>query len=175
MFCLLKQFQTLAVGIVGFTGVILTLAMNARLSRMQHARQVQHDAQVLRAALIAELEVIREAFRDRVEIIDETLNAAKPRQSMLVPLDSLTDVYTNLVGKIGLLSERESRAVVRAYVLVRQLPERVKLLSHQYGDDEEKERGWARVDGRLFDALKTMHENYLKDVDAALVELQRLA
>jgi hypothetical protein len=143
--------------------------MNAWLSRRQHVREIHHEARVLRAALKAELEVIREAFNDRIEII----NNAGTSRSMLVPLDTMTDVYASLINRIGFLSERETRAVVRAYVLVRQMPERIKVLSRQHGTQEEREVGWANVDGQLFGALKKLHENYLTDIEAALVEVDR--
>ena len=100
----LQQWQTLIVGIVGFAGVMLTIAMNAWLSRRQHVREIHHEARVLRAALKAELEVIREAFNDRIEII----NNAGTSRSMLVPLETMTDVYASLIDRIGFLSERET-------------------------------------------------------------------
>lgn len=58
-------------------------------------------------------------------------------------------------------------------MLVRQMPERLKILMRQHATGEEVESGWALIDGRLFGALKKMHENYLTDVDAALVEIGR--
>jgi hypothetical protein len=166
---MVKEFQSLIVGVIGFTGVIATLLTNALLARRQHAGQVRHESDVLRAALIAELQLIREAFMDRIAAI----NGAENRAGMLVPLDSLSDVYESLIDRIGLLSEPETRAVVRAYVLVRQLPGRIKLLNREHATDVERELGWAYVEGPLFGALKILHENYLRDIDAALVELGR--
>jgi hypothetical protein len=66
MLCLVKQFQTLIVGGLGFLGVMATLAMNAYLARRQHTRQIRHEANALRIALRAELEMLREAFQDRI-------------------------------------------------------------------------------------------------------------
>jgi hypothetical protein len=167
----LRQYQTLLVGGLGFTGVVATLAMNAWLTRRQHDRQVQHEARVLRTALRAELEVIREAFRDRIQTIDSTKPGAG--KSMLVPLETMSDVYASLIDRVGLLSETETRAVVRAYVLVRQMPERLKMLMRKQGTEEEVESGWALIGSELFVALRKMHENYLTDVDAALEEIAR--
>lgn len=93
----LRLYQTLIVGSLGFAGVIATLAMNAWLARRQHERQVRHEANVLRTALRAELEIIRDAFRSRIETID----SAKPgEKSLLVPLDSLSDVYGSLMDRV---------------------------------------------------------------------------
>jgi len=111
MWNFIRQYQALVVGGVGFGGVILTLITNARLSRLQHLRQIQHEAPVLRAALKAELDLIRNAFQDRIDSISDA--ECGPGQTMLIPLNSMSDVYTSMIGRIGLLSPAETRAVYR--------------------------------------------------------------
>ncbi len=95
--CFLTQYQTLIVGLLGFTGVILTLLTNARLNRKQHARQIEHERTALKAALSTELSIIRDTFRDRLEMIGEPTGS----QGMWVPLDTMTDVYGRVLDKIG--------------------------------------------------------------------------
>ena len=68
---LIKEYQTLVVGALGFTGVILTLIMNARLNREQHTRQIEHERTGLKAALSTELSIISDTFRDRIEMIGD--------------------------------------------------------------------------------------------------------
>jgi hypothetical protein len=80
---LLREYQTLIVGALGFTGVIITLLANAALTRRQHARQVDHERSALKAALGAELSIIRDAYMDRIKTISE----APATQGMLMPLD----------------------------------------------------------------------------------------
>ena len=166
----IRQFQTLVVGIVGFVGVVITLMVNAVLARRQQDRAIRHQTNTLRVALRAELEIIREAFLDRIEAIKEAETNTRTR-SMLIPLDTMTDVYTQLIDQIGLLSRKETAAVVRAYILIRQMPQRIELLSKQHATEVEKARGFAEVDGDLFAAVKTMHENYLADIDGAITAL----
>jgi hypothetical protein len=160
------QFQTLIVGGLGFLGVMVTLFTNAALARRQHTRQIRHEANALRIALRAELEMLREAFRDRIATIAE----AQPDRShgVLIPLGTMTDVYERSIDRIGLLSIGQINAVLRAYILVRQMPERLELLARKHATEEERARGFAHASGDYFEAVWHMHENYLNHIDLAL-------
>ena len=166
----LDRFQTLVVGALGFIGVIATIATSAWLTRRQYSRQIKHEGDMLRVALRAELEIIRDAFVDRINTIAD---AEEHHISVLVPLDTMTDTYSRLLEKIGLLSQDEVRAAMKAYLLVRQMPERLKLLRSEHGTVLEKEKGYALIDGDLFSAVQEMHENFLKDIETALSALSR--
>ena len=72
-----------------------------------------------------------------------------------------------LLDRIGLLAESEVAAVMRAYLLIRQMPERLELIRELGTKDERYER-FVRVGGKLFATAKQMHENYLEDIDAAI-------
>ncbi len=50
LYQVVKEFQTIIVGVLGFSGVIFTLQMTSRLSREQHERSVKHDREVLNCA-----------------------------------------------------------------------------------------------------------------------------
>jgi hypothetical protein len=159
-----SKFQTLIVGGLGFIGVIATLAMNAWLGRRQHARQVQHERAVLRTALTAELEILAEAYRDRVEMV----HSANPGRDMLAPLDAMTDVYGRLVDRIGLLSKQETGLVMRAYILVRQMPQRLNLLAQRFATEEEKALGFPKIDSEYFTVVRMTHESFLTEIQSAL-------
>jgi hypothetical protein len=91
--CLLREYQTLIVGAVGFAGVIATLFTNAWLSRKEHTRQVDHERTALKAALSAELSIIRDAYRDRIEMIGnppETPWAAQSGPNAPSPSDTIS-------------------------------------------------------------------------------------
>jgi hypothetical protein len=64
----LEEYQTPTVGALGFAGVILALLTNARLNRKQHTRQVEHERTTLKAALSAELSIIRDSYDDRIKM-----------------------------------------------------------------------------------------------------------
>ena len=73
MIDLLDRFQTLVVGALGFIGIIVTIATSAWLTRRQYSRQIKHEGDMLRVALRAELEIIRDAFVDRINTIADCL------------------------------------------------------------------------------------------------------
>jgi hypothetical protein len=161
---ILQQYQTLIVGVAGFTGVIITLAVNAWLARAQHRRQVRHERAVLRVALRAELEAVAESYRDRIGMFDNPGVVG----GALYPLDTMSQVYRSMIGRIGLLSAREVKAVLRAYLLIEQLPDRVKMLA---SDDRRVEPGFVFIAAGALHVLREMHQNYLIDVEAALATM----
>ncbi len=127
-FDLLRQFQTLVVGIVGFRGVIITLLVNARLSRLQHVRQVEHERTVVRTAPKAELQAVAQSYRGRIERLEDT--HSHQRGGALLSLDSMTDVYESMIGHLGLLSESQVQAVLNAYLLVERVHSDNPVCSH---------------------------------------------
>ncbi len=164
MYSVIKDFQSLLVGVVGFVGVIATLLVNSGLARRQHTRQVEHDATVLRLALRAELETIRDVLRDWLE----TFDAPDGGKGFFTPLDSVTDVYERTLGQLGLLKEHEIRAVMYAYLPIRQLPEVLKLLEQSHLSSTERARGGASKEGSYGQNLKRLHESALEGVEKAL-------
>ena len=83
----------------------------------------------------------------------------------------MTDTYGRLLEKIGLLSQDEVKAAMNAYILIKQLPERLRLLQRVHGTVDEREKPFARIDSELFNAISQMHRNYLEDIEAALLLL----
>lgn len=160
----MSDYQTVIVGGLGFTGVIATLATNAWLARRQHDRQVRHEARVLRTALRAELEAVAESYRDRIA----TLDSPGKHTGMHVPLATMTDVYKSMIGKLGLLTREETRVVLRAYLLILQLPETLRFLAD---DLAVPKPGFVYVSAKEFAHLRKLHEKHLGDVDAAVTAL----
>lgn len=161
-----KEYQTLIVGALGFTGVIFTLLTNAWLNRKQHTRQVEHERTALKAALSAELSIIRDTFVDRINMIGEGAT-----RSMLVPLDTMTGVYERVIEKIGLLSRDQVNRVLRAYLLIQQMPDRLRFF--QDNNEIEPERnGYIRIDAKHIGNVREMHVNFLVDIDSAIAALE---
>jgi hypothetical protein len=161
----IQTFQTLIVGILAIVGVMATLYANAWISRRQHTRQVEHEANVLRVAIRAELEAIRDELRDWIQTFD---NPESSNHGFFLPLAGMTQVYDELLGKLGLLSEHEVRAVMYAYLPIRQLPERLKLVAKSELTLEDRARGAATREGAYGLALRRMHKSYLDGVEKAL-------
>jgi hypothetical protein len=66
----------------------------------------------------------------------------KQREGIFIPLNTMSDIYSQFINRIGLLSESEIRAVMRAYLLVRQMPERLALLELQPTSHVERPTGF---------------------------------
>jgi hypothetical protein len=166
MYCVIRDFQTLIVGIFAVFGVVATLYWNARVAQQQHLRSVAHDATTLRVALKAELNANRQAFRDRIE----TIRSPAQGPHMMVPLAMMSDVYAGQIGRLGLLSDREIDAVLHAYLLIRQVPERLKVLEI-VGGSPGGDPDWVRIDRAHFGSLLKLHEGYLIKIEAAIAAL----
>lgn len=161
-----EKFQTLLVGAIGFMGVIATLLTNAYLARRQHERYVAHESTVLRVAILAELMMIRDAYCTRIETID---NAAAG-QGILFPTDTMTEVYTRLLDRIGLLTGKQIEPVLHAYALAHQLPSRVMLLATDRNPSPER-GAMIFIPNERIQALRALHANYLQGVESAISAL----
>lgn len=162
-----QRFQTSLVGLIGFAGVMITIAMNGRLARQQHERQLTHERNALRTALCAELEAIRRIYLARSEIERDT----KPRQSMLIPEYVVNHMYQRLLDRIGLLTTGEIETVMKAYLLVSELPARLRLLAGPTGDAGDYP-GYIRIPSEHVQNAAKMHANFLPDVAAAVETLK---
>lgn len=155
--------QVLSTGVLGFAGVILTLLTNARLQRKQHQRQVAHDANVLRAAIKAELTVNKLAYEGRLEQFADV----NETNHVLIPNKVVDNVYQKLLDKIGLLTEAETQKIVEAYLSLSDLPYRIRILA---GTDSLGGMGdeYVRLDQTRIETAKKMHEAYLPRIIEAI-------
>jgi hypothetical protein len=163
---LIKEYQTLIVGVLGFTGVIITLITNARLNRKQHTRQIEHERTALKAALSTELSIILDAFRDRIEMIGDP----PATQGTWLPLDTMTDVYSRTMDKIGLLSREQVNLVLRAYLLIRAVPDRLRLMEGSH--EIQPGAGYLWISSKHVGDARRMHENFLGDIERAIAALE---
>jgi len=158
-----EKYQTFIVGILGFGGVIFTIYMNARLSRVQHERQVSHDREALRTAISSELELIKDIFSGRCEQVDED----DENRSAFYPEQISTEVYIHFISKIGLLSQREIEAIIEAYALVNDLPLRLQLLSTDH-DPSFDSKGHIYIDAKHAKTAIDIHKSFLPKIERAI-------
>lgn len=161
-----EKYQTFIVGILGFGGVIFTIYMNARLSRVQHERQVTHDREALRTALSSELGLIKKILSGRCEQVDEE----RAISSAFYPEHISTEVYVHFIGNIGLLTQREIEAVIEAYALVNDLPIRLKLLSTDH-DSSFDRPGYIHIDAKHGNTAIGIHKSFLPKIEHAIQTL----
>lgn len=92
---------------------------------------------------------------------------ADPSSFVILPESVPINVYASLQAKIGLLTTEEITPIIKAYLLIEELPMRLKVLSVQ------SERG-ASYEGYIYISKEhvknagEMHENFLKNINEAL-------
>lgn len=121
---MLQAYQTLIVGLLGFTGVIVTMLWNANLQRKQYERKILHEANSLRVALKSELNAIRLSFEERIKQFEEPVEF----EDALIQNGSNDKIYNKLLNNIGLLTEQEIEKVTEAYALVAEIPYRIRII-----------------------------------------------
>jgi hypothetical protein len=162
-----ERFQTFLVGLLGFAGVIYTIRMNARLTRQQHERELIQEQTALRTALIAELGALRESYEDR----SHSLREKDSGQSALIPEFVSNQVYDHLLDCIGLLTADEIASVMDAYLLVAELPVRLRLLAKDsIGSTEHS--GYIHIGMELAEVAAKMHDNFLPKINTAITTIQ---
>lgn len=113
----LLKFQTGLVGVIGFTGVILTLVVNAYLGRRDRKAKTADATRTLISGLIAELEVIYLALEDAAS----TLPSGPTEGQYNVPLFSMSKIFEASLDTLGLLTPDVLTKVLDAYLGLDQL------------------------------------------------------
>ena len=167
LFEVFERFQTFLVGLLGFAGVIYTIRMNARLARQQHEHELIHERTSLRTALIAELEALRSTYKDR----SHDLRKDDSGNSVLIPEYVSNQIYRQLLDRIGLLTPEEIRLIMDAYLLVNELPVRLRLLAKDMGGSPEHS-GYIHIGKEDAEVAAKMHDNFLPKINSALATIQ---
>lgn len=163
-----ERFQTFLVGLLGFAGVIYTIRMNARLVRQQDERKIMHERTALRTALIAELGAHQKTYLDRIN----TLRGDNNDQSALIPEYVSNQVYYQLIDRIGLLTAEEIESVMDAYLLVTELPVRLRLIAKDTSKLSEHS-GYIHIDKEYAEVAAQIHDSFLIKINTALDTIQR--
>lgn len=167
MLDLLAKYQTFLVGLLGFTGVIITMVVNAKTQRDLQARQRQHEAQSVRTALRVELKANVEMYEHRIK----DFSRSDGDRDAILPSTVVNRVYQTLLPEIGLLSVEEVELVHRAYLLLEEMPYRLRLLVGTDGvgglNDE-----FIRIDTSRQQVAGEIHNALLPSVRKALSALE---
>lgn len=122
---LFETCQTFFTGLLGFAGVIIAMLVNANIQRGIQASQIKHDIRSLRVALKSELIANRSAYELRIR----QFNEPSEFNTALVPNEPVDQVYKSLINKVGQLSEEEVKHITTAYLLLAELPFRLRVLA----------------------------------------------
>ena len=161
--CVIRTYQTLVTGLLGFSGVIVTLSVNAWLQRLQHQTKIEHDRSALRLALRAELNINKQTYDLRIGDLKNT----PEHKHALIPTKIMNEVYETLLGTIGLLSDMEIEKVINAYLLIAEIPYRLKLLvgTDNIGGTESE---FIRLREEHMDVARKIHESILPKITEAI-------
>jgi hypothetical protein len=167
MAAFIKNYQTLIVGFLGFSGVIATLVANAWLARKADIRKICHEAKVLRTALIEEMKIQRDAL-----IHAEENSTERTGHDVLTPLQRCTDIFDKSIDKLGLLTSNEVAAVLDAYLPLKELTPKIRLLELRVPPDrrgveygEAPAQDYALV---AHDDLAGLHSVYVPSFERAI-------
>ena len=167
LYQLAKDFQTLIVGVLGFSGVIYTMRVNSRLSREQHERNITHEREIMKKALRAELQLIQKVFTDNSKESPDN----SEESDTFFPEKTYIDVYQAFVGKLGLLSLEQASAVIKAYTLTEEAPTRLRLLSTGHDQSFDKP-GYIFIKAAHCKTAVGMYKSFLPAIEEAIRKLE---
>ena len=167
---LLERFQTSLVGVLGFTGVIVTMIANAEIQRNLQSAQRQHEVRSLRTALLVELKENVRMYEDRIS----TLSKADETHHALMPSRVTNSIFQSSLSDVGLLSADEVESVLRAYLLLEEMPYRLRLLvgTNNVGGYNDE---FIRIDADRQHNAKKILEALLPRLREAVAALERNA
>jgi len=166
---MLQTYQILITGLLGFTGVIVTMLANAKLQRNQYERKIKHETSSIRAAIRSELDANKKMLETRIR----QLNEPTEYSDALIPRKIYDDIYKELLSKLGLLTDQEIEKVIHAYALITELPYDLTILAgtnNVGGINNDYIRISNNVHG---DIVKKMHEKNLPAINDAINEIQK--
>jgi hypothetical protein len=158
-----ESYQTFFTGLLGFTGVIITMVVNARHQSNLRLEERRNEINALRVVLWAELDANRLAFENRIQQLEEPSDFSYA----LVPNQPIDQLYQKNNGHLGLLTEEEIRKVVKAYLLLSDLFYRLRILvgtDNLIGINSEI----IRLDKSQREIAIDMHKSFLPDIVAAI-------
>jgi hypothetical protein len=170
-----RTYQTLIAGIVGFSGVIITLLVNAHLVRAQETRKEQRDTDALRKALVEELKVQKDALKRTEESVAELLSQPSgPGSAGLLPIYRFSNVFDISLVKLGSLEGSEVAAVLQAYLPLRALTPKLRLMEDLYGTSGSPSNDdWVSLRRPQYEMIGGMHTSYIPAIEAAIAELEK--
>jgi hypothetical protein len=101
--------------LIVFAGVIAGLIGNGLLQRWDRSSRRDHDREVMRSALLAELTHLLNSYEYRVG------EMSKMKGSFDIPIATETEVYDKLLDQIGVLKPEQGSKVIHAYLAAKHL------------------------------------------------------
>ncbi len=159
---------TVVVGVLGFIGIIVTLIVNAWLVRRERQETLKQERTAMRTALVEELKILKLSLENGIEAIEKA-EQDESTGRVIVPTDTISDVYNAFVPKIGMLTSQEVGKVILAYLTIQELSKNLILLPGATILDEHR----VHVPRNSFAYLIEMQKSVLPKLDDAIKLLSR--
>jgi hypothetical protein len=124
----LQRWQTAVSAVLGFTGVILALVVNAWLARRQVRDNREHERLALARALASELRFLYEAF-SRVARMADSYRELKVPFYNIIQFPAVMPVMDASITRVGLLPHEQISYVTDAYFVLKDLTLKFNILS----------------------------------------------
>lgn len=148
---------------VPVVAMVVAFTLNQAAMWRRSSRQVERDARRLRAALLAELGMLR-------RLVAENLLLIRQGEEYLLSFRVLIQVYRANVGRLSLLHEAEIQAVIHAYGITETAEVFVGAVTKPHGAHSYRvwlgDRSWEEIERRLSEAGVAL--------DAAIGRLERV-
>ncbi len=166
--CIFETYQTFFTGLLGFTGVIVTMVVNAKHQTKLQSRQMEHEVRSLRVALKSELASNKNSYENRIQQLNEPCEY----DHALIPNNTVDHVYKTLLDKIGLLSEDEVENILKAYLLIADLPYRIRILvgTDSIGGFKDE---FIRLNKDQQPIVSGIHKSFLPDINKAIDSIEQ--
>lgn len=109
----LSEHQVLIGGLIGFTGVCVSVFSSALLQSRAWKSEREHQVNSLRSALVAELKFIEGAWQTSID--DLTNKEIASDEYALLGRGRADVCFPDLKGKLGILKVDEIQSVIKAY------------------------------------------------------------
>ena len=166
--CTFEMYQTFFTGLLGFAGVIITMVVNAKHQAKFHAQNIEHEIDSLRVALKSELIANKITYENRIEQFSEPSEF----KNALIPNHTVDHIYKTVLDKIGLLTEEEVEKILSAYLLMSDLPYRLRILvgtDNVGGFNDE----FIRLNENQLNIASDLHKSFLIKIVSAIDSINR--
>jgi len=164
-----KEWQTLVVGVVGFTGVIVTLLVNASIARSVRRNEQAHERAVLRRTLLSEFRIRRDSLESNLGVIREGPKLGSGQTHLFVPTDFGPPIMERALEKVGVLTLGEVETVLLAAGVLREYLRNTNLIAEPKQADTSKHIAVPMGNSRY---LEAMTSSALTEVEKAIAALR---
>ncbi|HFG2007386.1 TPA: hypothetical protein ACGF52_003326 [Vibrio cholerae] len=162
------KYQTFIAGLIGFSGVVITIIYNSKLAREQLKRQRVSESVSIRVTLIEELKLAMESYSGNIESLSDKNNS---HQVAYLYTGVYDQAYKNLISKFGLLSSAEIKATMLAYQLISELPNRLRHIEHK--DESIHKNEYIAIECHMFEHTAEVYDSMLTPIIKAICELEQ--